>query len=69
MQKVYGEATERFIYFVYINIDKTGHFLTIRRIAVRETSVSRHHVGPIMTPLKLPVPHRNIVLRVLGALK
>ena len=40
-----------------------GETTAIRRAAVRDTGVSRHHEGPIEGPLKLPVHHSSIILR------
>ena len=39
------------------------HQTAIRRVAVREICVSRHHVNPIESPLKLPRSSQTIVLR------
>ena len=41
---------------------------TIRRIAVRQTSVSLHQGRQIEGPLKLPIHQSTIVLRYLGGL-
>ena len=45
--------------------NQAGKATAIRRIAVRETSVSRHHGGSIEGPLKPHVHYRTIVLRVI----
>ena len=42
---------------------RSGKTTAIRCIAVRETTVSRHHGEELRPPLKFPVHHSTIILR------
>ena len=56
----------RYIY-IYTSALRYGLVITIRRTAVRETVVSRHHIEAKLTPTMKPLEHHsNTVKRGLG---
>ena len=59
------DATNTFQLFQFANSLRvlTGKTIAIRRIAVRETSVSQHHVGTIKDPLQ-PLVHHSTIYRI-----